>query len=177
MLRFEQAIAQTEDLLDQQRRGEISTAQLAERIAELITTSNGARGFFVVWLTGDSALADTVPPEVLSALRTAPDQVAELLTKNLAMSTAMAYTHRANGDSASAAGSEQVSRRTQALITHINLPALAEQLALLKASLDHSDGHYSAFLRRWGYGSAQLKAIREILVTLRDIPKLKNGDF
>lgn len=171
MLSFEQAIARTEDLLEQQRGGGISIAQLAVAVAELVATSNGARGFFVVWLTGDNALAEVVPPEILGALRTAPGQVAELLAKNLAMSTATACTHRANGDLVSASGSEQVSRRTQTLIAHLNLAAVNEQLTLLQISLDRIDGQYSAFLRRWGYGAAQLKAIREILTTLQVAPE------
>jgi hypothetical protein len=166
MLSFEQAIAQTEDLLDQHKRGEISTEQLATAIAHLITTSNGARGFFVVWLTEENTLADSTPSEVLGALRTAPDQVAELLTKNLAMSTATAYTHRINGDLASALGSEQVSQRTEALIKHLHLSSVDKQLTLLKASLESQEGHYSDFLQRWGYGSAQQEAIQKRLETL-----------
>lgn len=165
-LSFEQAMADTRNLLEKQAQGEISTEQVATVIAELLTSNNGARGFFVVWLTGESALADAVPAEILVALRTAPDKVAELLTKNLAMSTAMAYTHRTNGDLASAAGSEQVSRRTQTLIAHLNLPAVDEQLALLKASLRYPNGHYTAFLQRWGYNSTQRRAIQNILEPL-----------
>jgi hypothetical protein len=166
MLSFEQAIAQAEDILERHRRGEISTEQLAIAIAQLVTTSNGARGFFVVWLTEENPLADVTPPEILDALRTAPDQVAELLTKNLAMSTAMAYTHRINGDLASAQGSEQVSQRTQALIKHLHLPSVDKQLILLKASLQSQEGHYTAFLQRWGYDSAQREAIHTLLETI-----------
>jgi hypothetical protein len=166
MLSFEQAIAQTKEVLENHARGNLSTEQLAVSIAQLVTTSNGARGFFVVWLTEENPLADIIPSEVLGALRTAPDKVAELLTKNLAMSTAMACTHRINGDFASAVGSEQVSQRTQALIEHLDLPPVNKQLTLLKASLQSQEGHYSAFLQRWGYGSAQLEAIRKRLETL-----------
>jgi hypothetical protein len=166
VLSFEQAIAQTKDLLEQRRRGEISTEQLAFSIAQLVAISNGARGFFVVWLTEENPLASATPPEILDALRTVPDQVAELLTKNLAMSTAMAHTHRINGDLASALGSEQVSQRTQALIKHLHLPSVDKQLNLLKASLQSQEGHYTAFLQRWGYSSAQQEAIRKCLETL-----------
>jgi hypothetical protein len=166
VLSFEQAIAQTKDLLERHERGEISTEQLAFSIAHLVTTSNGARGFFVVWLTEKNPLAALTPPEILDALRTAPDQVAELLTKNLAMSTAMAYTHRINGDLASALASEQVSQRTQALIKHLHLPSVNKQLNLLKASLQSQEGHYAAFLQRWGYDSAQREAIHTLLETV-----------
>jgi hypothetical protein len=166
ILSFEQAIAQTEDLLERHRRGEISTERLATAIAQLVTTSNGARGFFVVWLTQENALADSTPPEVLEALRTAPDQVAELITKNLAMSTATAYTYRINGDLDSTSGSEQVSQRTQALIKHLHLPSVDRQLILLKASLQSQEGYYSAFLQRWGYSPAQREAIHNLLETI-----------
>jgi hypothetical protein len=166
VLSFEQAIAQTQDLLERHRRGEILTEQLAFSIAQLVTTSNGARGFFVIWLTEENPLAGVTPPEILDALRKSPDLVAELLTKNLAMSTAMAYTHRINGDLASAQGSEQVSKRTQALIKHLHLPSVDEQLILLKTSLQSQEGHYMAFLQRWGYDSAQQEAIHSVLETI-----------
>jgi hypothetical protein len=61
----------------------------SQAISALLQTANGARGFFVTFLTGESPLADAPTAGIIRALRSAPAMVADLMTKNLAMPTEM----------------------------------------------------------------------------------------
>ena len=93
---FEEAIAHTQEILAALEQGTLAEATLERLVTQLVQTENGARGFFVTYLTDERPLADTPSAEVLAALQTAPEIVAELLVKNLAMSSAMAIAHRRN---------------------------------------------------------------------------------
>ncbi len=107
---FQEAIALTQSLLSRIEAG-VSPAEIEAGIAELVKSENGARGFFVTYLTSDGNLADNPSPEVVRALQSSPEIVAELLVKNLAMSAAMAVTHRRNGLEEMAQGSDRVRSR------------------------------------------------------------------
>ena len=58
---FEQAIEITAQWLRLWEEGELSDEVLADRFAELVASRDGARGFFVVSLAGDSPLMDRLP--------------------------------------------------------------------------------------------------------------------
>jgi hypothetical protein len=161
-LSFEAAIALAQGLLAAPPHPDA----LQTAITELVQTDNGARGFFVTWLTGDSPLADQPPAAVLTALKTAPERVAELLTKNLAMSTAMEITHLRQQAPEQAAGSARVQQRTRHLIQLLQaeLPVLTDCLQELATSVTPADGgKYQGFLQRWGYDLEQRQAIQAVV--------------
>lgn len=160
---FEDAIAQTQSLMTQLSSGELSPAEAASAIAQLVQTQNGARGFFVTYLTAEDSLADTPAPEIIQALESAPDTVAELLVKNLAMSTGMAMTHRRNQNEDMAQGSDRVRRRTIHLIKKVNLPQIQDKLVALRESAITGQGNYKTFLERWQYDAQQREIIRQTL--------------
>ncbi len=162
---FEQAIREAQALLDREAKGQLDQEELGRQVEKLVATSNGARGFFVTFLPGAWPIADAVPEAILAALRTSPTLVSELMTKNLAMSTAMIWTHTSRGDAEAAEGSAQVARRSAALIRQLDLDELKLQLTALRQSLG-GDGDYAAFLKRWGYGDEQRRAIGEALAEL-----------
>ncbi|MBW4698006.1 MAG: hypothetical protein KME03_08950 [Aphanocapsa lilacina HA4352-LM1] len=163
---FEQAIAQATQLLDAQAAGALDGERLYRELAQLVSTANGARGFFVTFLPGRWAAADQVPEEVLAALRSAPELVAELMIKNLAMSTAMILAHRERGDEQAALGSDQVARRSAALIGQLKIEPLTRHLEQLRRALTTGEGDYATFLQRWGYGSEQREAISRAVAEL-----------
>jgi hypothetical protein len=103
--------------------------------------------------------------EVITALKTSPTLVNELLVKNLAMSTAMVIYHRSQGDEENAKGSEKVQEKTSQLIKQLLSQALGEKLRQLATSLNTGQGEYQAFLERWGYDDCQRQAIAEIIQT------------
>jgi uncharacterized membrane protein (DUF441 family) len=48
---FEEAIAFTQSLMSQIEAGEVSPSEIRNAIAQLVKSENGARGFFVTYLT------------------------------------------------------------------------------------------------------------------------------
>lgn len=168
---FEAAIALTQDLLAAWEMATLAPDQVQHTVSELVQSQNGARGFFVTYLSDDRVLADTPSPAVLVALRAAPEIIAPLLVKNLAMSTAMAIAHARNQTPELVAGSARVQSRSLALIRALELPQVQTQLRQLHTSLEQGTGDYAAFLRRWGYDDVQKQAI---LTALQ--PVLENAD-
>ncbi len=158
---FENAIQQTQDLLTQIEFLDANT--ITQKLTELVSTENGARGFFVTYLTSDLSYTEYPSLEVITALKTSPILVNELLVKNLAMATAMVIYHRKQGDEENARGSERVQEKTGQLIKQLLSPELGEKLQQLATSLNREQGEYQAFLERWGYDDCQRQAIAEII--------------
>jgi hypothetical protein len=171
---FEEAIALTQSLMSQMGAGELSPPESAEAITQLVKTENGARGFFVTYLTSEGTLADTPSPAVIQALQSSPATVAELLVKNLAMSAAMAVTHRRNQDESMAQGSDKVRSRTIRLIEQIELPQVRQLALALRESALTGAGTYKRFLQTWGYDAEQRQVICQALD--RVIPKVPENN-
>ncbi len=162
---FEEAIAYTEDLLS---RHNLDDTQLELQIAELVQTTNGARGFFVCLLTGEWQLADAPNASVIRALQAHPQAIAELLVKNLVMSTAMAISHRRAGNSEQSEGSNRVSKRTALLIEKVDLPEVRTIATQVYDAALTNTGEYVAFLEKWGYDVEQKQAIANVLAKILD---------
>lgn len=160
---FEQAIALSQSLLKNMEAGTLSPSEIGTTVSELVKTQNGARGFFVTYLTSDQTFADNPSPEVVEALRSHSDTVAELLAKNVAMSAAMALAHRRKGDEEMALSSERVRDRTSYLIKLIDLPAVYSCCREILESATTGEGSYKAFLERWGYDTEQRQLMSQAL--------------
>ena len=145
---FEEAISYTENLL---KRGDVEELQLESEISTLVQTSNGARGFFVCFLTGEWQLADNPSSGIIKALQSEPNAIAELRVKNLAMSTAMAIIHRRTGNAEQAQGSDRVAKRTALLIEKVNLAEVHKIALQMQNSASKNTGEYVSFLEKWGY--------------------------
>lgn len=156
---FEEALALTQSLMSQRVTDELSQQEFSEAIAQLVKSENGARGFFVTYLSSEGTLADNPSPEVIQALQASPDTVAELLVKNLAMSAAMAVAHRRNGAEEMAQGSDRVRSRTAYIIQQVALPQVRELAEQLHESAVTGEGTYQTFLQRWGYDAQQRQVI------------------
>ncbi|MDG3495266.1 MULTISPECIES: hypothetical protein [Pseudanabaena] len=157
---FEESIAYTEALL---LRKDINDSQLELEISSLVQSANGARGFFVCFLTGEWQLADAPSGGIVRALQSAPQAIAELLIKNLVMSTAMAITHRRSSQEEQAQGSDLVARRTALLIEKVDLSEVRQVAAQMYSSATADRGEYAAFLTKWGYDAEQKQAIANAL--------------
>jgi len=160
-LSFEQAIVFTTDILS---RDHLSDIELQEAIANLVSTDNGARGFFVAYLT--SEIANQHSEAIVQAIRHVPVPSAELLVKNLAMSTAMAIAHRRNQNESLALGSDQVRDRTASLINRLKLAEVQRVGNLMQLSAQSGVGEYASFLTKWGYDAEQRRAIATIISTV-----------
>ena len=156
---FEDAIAASRIFLDRLAAGLLSDADITATVTALVQTTQGARGFFVVYLTDERSLADQPQPALYKGLYGEPQGVGDLLVKNLAMSTAMALYHERNQDFVIAQKSQRVSRRSATLIQTLKLDNTQPKLAQLQATLAQGDGEYREFLERWGYDAEQKAAI------------------
>lgn len=141
-------------------------AAVSQWVGQLVATLNGARGFFVVYLTDEGCLADRPYRGILAGLATVPDIVGDLLVKNLAMSTAMGIHHQRQGDAAIALKSQRVSCRSADLIHWLQFPDSRSQLTELLATLTQGEGSYQEFLERWGYDGEQKAAIAQVVQPL-----------
>ncbi|MBD2092315.1 hypothetical protein H6F67_20920 [Microcoleus sp. FACHB-1515] len=158
-LSFPDAIALTQILLD--RFSDLADADIESTVTALVATENGARGFFVTYLSNDRSLADHPSAAIVTALRSSPDIVSELLVKNLAMSAAMAVHHRRNQDESAAQGSDRVQRRSLDLIRLLDLPQMRDLAQKLHESAATGRGEYKAFLDRWNYDAEQRQTIEQ----------------
>lgn len=163
---FEGAIELTQSLLAEVEQGHVSEPELERIITAIVQTENGARGFFVTYLSDDRELMDEIGFHVVLGLLPAEEKVAGLLTKNLAMSTAMILTHTRNQKPDLAEGSARVQRRSTYLIRRMMSKSVDRQLMELKTSIE-SDGAYGEFLRRWKYDDEQRSAILDAIEHVR----------
>ncbi|MDT9178102.1 MAG: hypothetical protein P5702_11545 [Limnospira sp. PMC 1291.21] len=156
---FEDAIAITQSLIDQSQAGSISDSDLAAAISKLVHSENGARGFFVTYLTDTRPIPEQMTPEIQKALESSPEIVSELLVKNLAMSAAMVVYHHRHQNEDMAASSDLVRSRCIELIQSLNLPPVKSLLQQLLETSQTGEGPYQDFLERWGYDTQQREAI------------------
>ncbi|RTL43836.1 MAG: hypothetical protein EKK48_08820 [Candidatus Melainabacteria bacterium] len=171
---FDRAISLSNDLIYSVEKGEVTPAEAAEHLNSIVSSINGARGFFVALLTGESALSNDLPEQFLDAFRKHSDIVCDLLTKNLIMSATMMVTHRRNGDAQMEANSRSVNEKTKRIIRRLDNEAMARHLLSMTDAIKHKlqtgeDDHgsdYSPFLQRWRYDGEQLK---EGLAALSDL--------
>lgn len=159
---FEGAIELTQSLLFEVEQGRVSEPELESIITAIVQTENGARGFFVTYLTDDRDFIDQKLDLVARSLLQSEDSVSDLLTKNLAMSTAMILTHTRNQNPDMAASSARVQRRTDYLIRQMQSKIVNHHLMELKNSIE-SSGEYQKFLDRWKYDEEQRSAILDAI--------------
>jgi hypothetical protein len=155
---FQAAIALTQTLLT--HIDQLDPSELQASVSDLVATMNGARGFFVTFLTHDFECSDEQKSAISAALRTAPDIVAGLLVKNLVMSTAMTLTHRRQNNLDMVQQSQLTRERTAAVIDQVQLPAVEQEAQQLWQSLTQETGTYTDFLQRWGYDAEQKQAMQ-----------------
>lgn len=139
--------------------GELSDEVLADRVAELVASRDGARGFFVVALAGETPLLDRLPEPLVAQLRAAGEPVVDLMARNLVMSTAMALSHGRSGDHGQQAGSQRVQLRSTELLRLLEPELVKRRLDTLLAAAKEQQGDDRAFLDRWGYDAEQREAI------------------
>ena len=95
----------------------LSEEVLADRIAELIKTRNGLRGFFAYALSDkDCFLLDKLPFSLIYKLNASGDTVVEIVLKNLIMSSAQIVFHRREKNHEYEKKSENISDRCKGIL-------------------------------------------------------------
>ena len=165
-IKFDAAIDLTQLFLTQLKKNELSSAQILDFVSALIQTANGARGFFVTYLTAQDPICDEPQPEIITAIAAYPEIAADLLVKNIAMSTAQQLYHQRRDDSEMMASSATVAARTTKMIQALNLPQIQAMLRELTTTIQTGTGSYTEFLTRWGYDQEQKESIDRIVSQL-----------
>jgi hypothetical protein len=165
-IKFDEAIDLTQSFLIQLEKNELTPSQIQEFVSALVQTANGARGFFVTYLTAQNSICDRVQPEIIAALQANPDIAADLLVKNIAMSTAQKLYHQRRNDSDMATASATVAARTTSIIQQLHLAQIQEMCRELVTTIQTGTGTYSDFLTRWGYDEEQKNSIAQAILQL-----------
>jgi hypothetical protein len=165
-IKFNEAINLTQLFLTQLQKNELTSPQILEFVSTLIQTANGARGFFVTYLTAQNPICDEPQSEVIAAIAAHPEVAADLLVKNIAMSTAQQLYHHRRNDSEMIASSATVAARTTKMIQALNLPQIQDMFRDLVSTIETGTGSYTEFLTRWGYDDEQKQSISQIVSQL-----------
>jgi hypothetical protein len=165
-IKFDAAIDLTQVFLTQLTKNELTSAQILDFVSALIQTANGARGFFVTYLTSPDPICDEPQPEIIAAIAAHPEIAADLLVKNIAMSTAQQLYHQRRDDSKMLASSATVAARTTKMIQALNLPQIQAMFRELVSTIQTGAGSYTEFLTRWGYDDEQKQSIDRIVSQL-----------
>lgn len=164
---FPEAIALSSEWIRLWDAEELSDDVLADYVGELVSQRDGARGFFVTSLTGDSPLMDRLPEPLVFKLRQAGREVVDLTTRNLAMSTAMSVQHQRSQEKELLEGSLRVQSRSKELLRQLDPSLVKERLEDMLLGVK-GEGEDQKFFERWGYDEQQKQVIAETLLSVAD---------
>ncbi len=116
----------------------LSEEVLADRIAELIKTKNGLRGFFAYALSDkDCLLLDKLPFALIFKLNEGRDAVVEIVVKNLIMSSAQIVIHRRENNHEYEISSENISDRCKAILRLLETKLVTKTVNQIIKDLDN----------------------------------------
>ena len=115
----------------------LSEEVLADRIAELIKTKNGLRGFFAYALSDkDCFLLDKLPFSLIYKLNEGGKTVVEIVVKNLIMSSAQIIIHRKENNDEYEITSEHISERCKAILRLLETQLVTKTVNQILKDLD-----------------------------------------
>jgi len=137
----------------------LSEEVLADRIAELIKTKNGIRGFFAYALSDkDCFLLDKLSFSLIYKLNESGDTVAEIVVKNLIMSSAQIIIHRRDKNHEYEMTSENISDRCKSILRLLETKSVAKAVNQVLRDLDNMGNSFDNSLK---YDSEQKKFIKK----------------
>ncbi len=137
----------------------LSEEVLADRIAELIKTRNGLRGFFAYALSDkDCFLLDKLPFSLMYKLNELGDAVADIVLKNLIMSSAQIVIHRRDNNHAYEITSEIISDRCKAILRLLETKSVTNSVNQVLRNLDDMGNSFDNSVK---YDSNQKEFIKK----------------
>ena len=116
----------------------LSEEVLADRIAELTKTRNGLRGFFAYALSDKECfLLDKLPFSLIYKLNEGGDVVADVVVKNLIMSSAQVIIHRRDNNHEYEITSENISDRCKAILRMLETKSVTKSVNQVLRNLDN----------------------------------------
>ena len=116
----------------------LSAEVLADRVAELIKTKKGLRGFFAYALSDkDCLLLDKLPFSLIFKLNEGGDAVVEIVVKNLIMSSAQIIIHQRDNNHEYEITSEIISDRCKAILRLLETKLVTKTINQVLIDLDN----------------------------------------
>ena len=116
----------------------LSEEVLADRVAELIKTKNGMRGFFAYALSDqDCYLLDKLPFSVVFKLQEGGNDVVEIVVKNLIMSSAQIVIHDREKNFEYKSYSENISERCKTILRTLETKLVTNVINQIIKNLDN----------------------------------------
>ena len=116
----------------------LSEEVLADRIAELIKTKNGLRGFFAYALSDrDCYLLDKLPFSLVFKLQEVGESVVEIIVKNLIMSSAQVVLHEREKNLVLRSNSENISERCKNVLRLLETKLVTKAINQIIKDLDN----------------------------------------
>ena len=142
----------------------LSEEVLADRIAELIKTKNGLRGFFAYALSDqDCFLLDELPFSLIYKLNESGVAVVEIVLKNLIMSTAQIIIHQREHNHEYELTSENISERCKAILRVLETKTVTETVNKVLKELDNMGNSFDNTIK---YNSEQKEFIKKQILDI-----------
>ena len=116
----------------------LSEEVLADRIAELIKTKNGLRGFFAYALSDrDCYILDKLPFSIVFKFQEIGDSVVEIIVKNLIMSSAQVVLHEREKNLVYKSNSENIAERCKNILRLLETKSVTKTINKIIKDLDN----------------------------------------
>ena len=116
----------------------LSEEVLADRVAELIKTKNGLRGFFAYALSDQNCyLLDKLPSSFVFKLQEGGNNVVEIVIKNLIMSSAQIVVHERENNLEYKSNSENISERCKNILRLLETKSVTKNINQIMNNLDN----------------------------------------
>jgi len=116
----------------------LSEEVLSDRVAELIKTKNGLRGFFAYALSDQNCyLLDKLPFSFVFKLQEGGNDVVEILVKNLIMSSAQIIIHDRENNLEYKSNSENISERCKGILRVLETKLVVKNIKQIIDDLDN----------------------------------------
>ena len=142
----------------------LSEEVLADRISELIKTRNGLRGFFAYTLSDkDCFLLDKLPFSLIYKLNEVRDDVAEIVVKNLIMSSAQVIIHRRDNNHEYEISSENIADRCKSILRLLETKSVTKSVNQVLRDLDDMGNSFDNSVK---YDSEQKEFIKKQILDI-----------
>ncbi len=137
----------------------LSEEVLADRIAELIKTRNGLRGFFAYALSDkDCFLLDKLPFSLIYKLNEGGEAVADIVVKNLIMSSAQMIIHQRDNNHEYGIASENISDRCKNILRLLETNSVTNSVNQVLRDLENMGNSFDNTVK---YDSKQKEFIKK----------------
>ena len=126
----------------------VSDEVLADRIAELVATRNGLRGFFAYALSDiNCTLLDKLPTPVLFKLREKGDKIVDLVVKNLIMSSAQVICHQRDNNASYENISRNIAERCIDLLKRLDTKLVTKKVNEVFYNLENMGNSFDSSIK------------------------------